>query len=157
MFEHHVSSEVDVAQHWIIALKLRVARGDRYASLAITAKTRLWALLYARVQQADGRAWRNVLIQRYPRQPPPVDPFQHRALILSALPMQAARQYAEGMFAIDEVHASLRLYGLADDTPLTAMAVEFFTAPEVSDPLGRELGAARTLRMLPLVPIPDAC
>ena len=71
--------------------------------------------------------------------------------------MQAAQQYAESMFAIDEVHASLRLYGLADDTPLTAMAVEFFTAPEVSDPLGRELGAARTLRMSPLVPIPDAC
>ena len=52
----------------LVVLKLRLAAKSftplaqgRYVR-AFPAKTRLWALLYARVQQADGRAWRNVLI-----------------------------------------------------------------------------------------------
>ena len=62
-----------------------------------------------------------------------------------------------GLFPLDDVHASLRLFGLADGAPLTAMAVEFFIAPEVPDPLGTDLGQARMLRASPLVPVPIAC
>ena len=120
------------------------------------AKTRLWALLYARVQRADGRAWQNVLLQRRPLTVPEADPF-FGALVLPALTAQPALLYAEGLFPLDEVRASLGLHGLPDDAPLTAMAVEFFTAPEVFDPLGRELGQARLLRASALVAVPDAC
>ena len=123
---------------------------------ALPPKTRLWALLYARVQQADGAAWRNVLLRRCPLMPPAPDVI-NAVLIRPAPSMQPALQYAEGLFPLDDVHASLRLFGLADESPLTAMAVEFFTAPEVPDPLGTDLGKARMLRASPLVPVPNAC
>ena len=118
----------------------------------IRAKTRLWALLYARVQRADGRAWQNVLLQQRPLLPP--EPGPNMLVLPTAQP---ALLYAEGLFPLDELHRSLRLFGLPDDAPLTAMAVEFLTAPEVADPLGQALGQARMLRASPLVAVPDAC
>lgn len=122
----------------------------------LSPRTRLWALLYARVQQADGVAWRNVLLQRQPLRPPERDPFLGAA-ILPALSAQPALLYAEGLFPLDDLLAGLRRFGLPDDAPLTAMAVEFFTAPEVFEPLGRDLGQARMLRASALVPVPDVC
>ena len=73
------------------------------------------------------------------------------------LAAQPALLVAEGLFPLAELRASLQLFGLPDDAPLTAMAVEFHTAPEVADPLGAELGQARLLRASALVPVPDAC
>ena len=122
----------------------------------LAARTRLWALLYARVQQADGRAWRNVLLQQRPLLPPLRDPFIG-AVALPMLAAQPALLVAEGLFPLAELRASLQLFGLPDDAPLTAMAVEFHTAPEVAEPLGAELGQARLLRASALVPVPDAC
>ena len=122
----------------------------------LAARTRLWALLYARVQQADGHAWRNVLLQQRPLLPPVRDPFLMAAM-LPVLAAQPALLVAEGLFPLAELRASLQLFGLPDDVPMTAMAVEFYTAPEVVDPLGAELGQARLLRASALVSVPDAC
>ena len=65
--------------------------------------------------------------------------------------------YGEGRFALPQVQQSLLRHGLAADAPLTALVVEFQTEPEIEDPLGKNLGHARMLRVSPLVPVPAAC
>ena len=116
-------------------------------------KTRLWALLYARVRQGDGAAWQNLLLLRAPLQPPAPPPV----FAVMVVPAQPPVLLGEGGFAIDDVRRSLRLAGLSDDAPLTAMVVEVHREPEFEEPLGRELGHARVLRASALVGVPDAC
>lgn len=110
--------------------------------------TRLWAMLYARVQQADAASWRNVLIARKPILPP--DPLTAELVASPVL-------LGEGRFAVDEVNAGLALFGLPPTTPLTTLAAELFAQPVEEDPLGIGLGNARLLRVSPLVPVPDPC
>jgi hypothetical protein len=116
-------------------------------------KTRLWAMLYARVQQSDALAWRNVLLQRTPLLPPQGPPM---FTVMHVAP-QPPVLYGEGRFALDDVRRSLQIAGLPDDAPLTALVVEVHTQPEFEDPLGRDLGHARLLRASPLVAVPDVC
>lgn len=116
-------------------------------------KTRLWALLYARVRQGDGAAWQNLLLLRAPLQPPAPPPI----FAVMVLPAQPPVLLGEGGFAIDDVRRSLRLAGLSGEAPLTTMVVEVHREPEFEEPLGRELGHARVLRASALVAVPDAC
>jgi hypothetical protein len=116
-------------------------------------KTRLWALLYARVRQGDGAAWQNLLLLRAPLQPPASPPV----FAVMLVPPQPPVLLGEGGFAIDDVRRSLRLAGLSDDAPLTTMVVELHREPEFEEPLGRELGHARVLRASALVAVPDEC
>ena len=116
-------------------------------------KTRLWALLYARVRQADGTAWQNLLLLRATLQPPQLPPV----FVLMVVPPQPPVLLGEGHFAIDDVRRSLQLAGLSDDAPLTTMVVEVHREPEFEEPLGRELGHARVLRASALVGVPDEC
>jgi hypothetical protein len=111
-------------------------------------RTSLWAVLYARVRQTDAASWRNVLLARA-RMPPPQE------LILSEA--DARTLFGEGFFDIKEVNDLLLRLGLPDKTPLTTLAVELFTDPIPSDPLGQNLGHARMLRVSPLAPVPDQC
>ena len=114
-------------------------------------KTRLWAVLYARVQQADAAAWRNLMLLRAPLfplgDPQFVRPDNAAAPLL----------FGEGVFALALVQQALLRHGLAPDAPLTTLVVEFQTEPDIDDPLGRNLGHARMLRTSPLVPVPPAC
>ncbi len=112
-------------------------------------KTQLWGLLYARARQADGAAWRNVLLARVQLFAPRLgnDPLGAGARVL----------HAEGVFALDEVGRVLAQFGLPPETPLTALAAELFQEPAERDPLGADLGKGRLLRVSPLVPVPDAC
>ncbi len=115
-------------------------------------KTELWALLYARVEQADAAAWRNLLLLRTalrapidnPQLPPPSE-------------AQPPLFYGAGNFPLAEVRRILQRRGLPEAAPLTTLVAEFHTQPEIEDPLGARLGHARLLRVSPLVPIPDAC
>jgi hypothetical protein len=116
-------------------------------------KTRLWALLYARVRQGDGAAWQNLLLLRTPLAPPAPPPVF--AVIL--VPAQPPVLLGEGGFAIADVHRSLELAGLSDDAPLTVMVVELHREPECEEPVGRELGHAMVLRASALLAVPDAC
>lgn len=111
-------------------------------------RTSMWAVLYARVQQTDAASWRNLLLARTM-----MSPRQE----LMDLEADARTLFAEGLFEIVEVLSLLRQMGLPDDTPLTTLAVELFTDPLPSDPLGQDLGHARMLRVSPLVPVPDHC
>lgn len=110
--------------------------------------TSMWAVLYARVQQTDAASWRNLLLARAMMLP---------VEQLMAIEADARTQFGEGFFEMLEVRELLRKLGLNDDTPLTALAVELFTDPPLSDPLGQNLGHARILRVSPLAPVPDAC
>jgi len=161
-------------------------------------RTRLWALLYARVTQADGKAVRNVLVARGPATP---------RLEMTALGMirPVGTRDLVGVAEFDpvDVERTLAMLALPPDTPLSAIVVEllpgdglvqtettvattdllfteiewkgyvltdvpegtsvpglFRTAGEAPDPLGRELGAKtsrRILRCSPLTPIAPAC
>jgi hypothetical protein len=114
-------------------------------------KTRLWALLYARVEQVDAAAWRNLLLLRTPLERPPGDlaerqPETSRPLL-----------FGEGRFEIAALAQALRRHGLDAHSPLTTLVVEFHTEPDIDDPLGKNLGHARMLRVSPLIAVPDAC
>jgi hypothetical protein len=109
-------------------------------------KTHMWAVLYARVRQTDAASWRNLLLART-RLLPPQSNIDTDALVL----------LGEGRFLLAEIEDLLKRLGLPDDAPLTTLAVELFTDPIGPDPLGRELGHARMLRVSPLIPVPDAC
>ncbi len=114
-------------------------------------KTRLWAVLYARVEQADAGAWRNLMLLRTPLfalgDPQFVRPSDGAAPLL----------FGEGQFALAQVQQTLQRHGLGPDAALTTLVVEFQTDPDIDDPLGRNLGHARMLRVSPLVPVPPAC
>lgn len=111
--------------------------------------THLWALLYARVPQTDAKAYRNILLRRAQLFAP---------LRGGELGVHDARiLYGEGLISLADVESGLRALGLPQQTPLTALAAEIFADPAEPDPLGERLGHARTLRISPLIPIPDAC
>jgi hypothetical protein len=112
-------------------------------------KTELWALLYARIRQADADSWRNVLLARSRLVPPRMgnDPEGAGGRIL----------YGDAFIPLDVVTDGLSRLGLGTDTPLTALTVEIFTDPAEPDPLGERLGHSRILRVSPLTPIPDVC
>ena len=116
---------------------------------AFVPQTDLWALLYARVRQADGAAWRNVLLARRQLFAPQAgnDPQRTGVPVL----------FGEAVFDPDTVTNGLQQLGLPAGEPLTVLAAELFADPRENDPLGDRLGHARTLRISPLVPVPDAC
>lgn len=132
-----------------------VANGSTYRSRG----TNLWALLYARVRQADGSAFRNVLINRVQlvETPAPMRPglFAERVI------------FGEGLFTTDSITRDLQRLGLPADQALTVLAAEVFVntgaridPPAVSaavNPLGERLGHARIMRISPLVPVPNVC
>ncbi|MGJ5818618.1 hypothetical protein [Paludibaculum fermentans] len=117
-------------------------------------RTQLWAVLYARVRQTDGKAWRNLVLTRFPLLPP-------AALFNAGLEGNAALLYGEGAIEIAAVHEMLKRVGLPAEAPLTVLAVECFGAASdenpAPDPMGADLGFSRMLRVSPLTPVPDAC
>jgi hypothetical protein len=111
--------------------------------------TDLWAVLYARVRQADGQAWRNVLLAQTQLFAPRAgnDPERDGIPVL----------YGEGSFAADSVSAGLARLGLPNDEPLTVLVAELFAEPPEANPLGSRLGQARLLRVSPLISVTKAC
>ena len=117
-----------------------------------TPKTQLWALIYARVQQADATAWRYVLIGRAPLFPPAPG-------VISTVSSSVSPPVLLGELPIPNEPLRLRLKtaGLPPETALAVLAVEAYTEPTFSDPLGFDLGFAPFLRTSPLVPVPETC
>jgi hypothetical protein len=111
--------------------------------------TRLWGLIYARVAQADGASFRNLLLMRTEVRPTDAEGFQWT---LSDGALQGV-----GFFARAELVEALAARGLPADQPLTVLVAEFFSEPEVADPVADQLGEARPMRVSTLVAVPDAC
>jgi hypothetical protein len=146
-------------------------------------RTRLWVLLYAQVRQADGNAWRNVLLGHTLAVPRPDTDTRSRDVL--------------GIAELDEesIRKVLAELALPPDAPLSVLTVEllpgdglqltelrlideltffvntdlpegfpgaagFFGRGRVSDPLGSDLGtlaSRRILRCSPLTPVAPAC
>lgn len=114
--------------------------------------TEVWVMLYTQVVQVDGKDSRNVLLARskvdHPRQ---VD-VTGRPFTSSFAP------HGRAVWSQDEIVVLLSELGLAEDGPLSVLAVEVL--PEVvrpADPLGADLGSVRILRTSPLVKVPAIC
>jgi hypothetical protein len=116
---------------------------------AFDPRTDIWAMLYARVRQADGAAYRNVLLAR--KQLLASDPENNPAVFAFAT------RFGEALFETGATADALRLLGLPQSEGLTVLAAEMFADPKEIDPLGDRLGHARILRISPLVPVPDTC
>ncbi|MEO8597097.1 MAG: hypothetical protein ABI759_27510 [Candidatus Solibacter sp.] len=113
-------------------------------------KTDLWAVLYARVQQADGQAWRNVMLARTQLFAPRGGDDPQRL----GIPVL----FGEAVFEADRVSTALLSLGMfEEDVPLTVLVAEVFSDPGENDPLGERVGHARMLRISPLISVPDAC
>jgi hypothetical protein len=110
--------------------------------------TELWFLLYAQVVQLDGADRRNILLGRRR------GVFDRRKLERR----QEADLYASATWSQTEIEMLLEGMGLAEDSPLSVLAVELL--PEVerpADPLGGSLGEVRVLRASPLVKVGTIC
>lgn len=119
--------------------------------------TELWALLYARVHQADHDDYRNILLgarrlesrrrKRYQRG------FRHESAEGVSADLDGKTEWSSA-----EISAGLELLTLGPDAPLSCLVVE--TLPGESpyaDPLMDQLGYERFLRTSPLTAIPAIC
>ena len=113
-------------------------------------RTELWGLLYVQVIQADGQAFRNILLAR-------------KRMVLNrksenvrgrdSLPRYGLSGWSEA-----EIEMLLLSLALPPDSSLSAMAIELFPNFERSaDPLGGDLGSTRIYRTSPLEPVMKIC
>jgi hypothetical protein len=109
----------------------------------------LWALLYVQLKMADGGDVRNVLIGRT------------RLRLEQPRRGQAASAaaHASGYWDQTEIDRWLTSLALPQGLPLSAVAVELLPEPQspFADPLGKDLGEVRVLRVSPLTPVPAIC
>ncbi len=115
--------------------------------MPLTPNTELWVALYARVMQADGSTRRPIQLDA--RQAHPI----RRQVKTAAPPTGSVR------WLLPEVKDLLEIYGLPEDTPLSALAIEVLPEPNgrFADPLGGDLSQVRILRTSPLVEIDSDC
>ncbi|HYF31645.1 MAG TPA: hypothetical protein VD993_11040 [Chitinophagaceae bacterium] len=114
-----------------------------------TPQTEIWGVLYTQVLQADGQAFRNILLgERKMRR------MERNAFLKG----KAIERYGICSWQQDEVIAMLRQLGLPGDSPLSVLAVELYKnyAP-VARPLSDDLGKMRIYRTSPLKQVPFMC
>ena len=109
----------------------------------------IWAVLYARVMQADGTTRRNIQIDLRPLRIPRSRREETRRLFVEG----------EARWTGSEVRDALMTAGIPLSTPLSALAVEVLPEPNGSfaDPLGGDLGQVRILRTSPLAGVDRDC
>jgi hypothetical protein len=111
--------------------------------------TRMYFLLYAQAQQADGAAWRNILL--FTRESIDDDAVGEGPSTRDALALT--------FFTDAEVESALAGIFLPANSPLSVLAVELM--PNGTDPptgpLTGQIGSARILRTSPLSPVHAVC
>lgn len=109
--------------------------------------TELWVALYARVMQADGSTRR------------PIQLDARQAHLIRRPIKTAAPPTGSVHWLMPEVKDLLATYGLPEDTPLSALAIEVLPEPNsrFADPLGGDLSQVRILRTSPLVEVDTDC
>jgi hypothetical protein len=118
-------------------------------------RTRIWIMLYAQVKQADGKTWRNVLLNH--RHAETVGAVENEQ---SEVTVRASRDVlGHGAFDDKEIQALLKNLSLAPDSPLSVLAVEVLPprADQIRDEMGQNVGQVRILRTSPLTPVPSVC
>ena len=117
-------------------------------------QTEIWGVLYTQVLQADGAAFRNILLG------------EKRMIALrkgdnytAFYQQQSVTDLYGGCgWSQNEITNLLENMGLPPDAPLSILAVELFKnyAP-VAAPVGQDLGKMRIYRTSRLVPVPEIC
>ena len=117
------------------------------ARMPLRPNTQLWVALYARVMQADGSTRR------------PIQLDARRANLIDRPGKKAAPPTGAVRWPVPEVKDLLDVYGLPEDTPLSALAIEVLPEPNgrFADPLGGDLSQVRILRTSPLVEVASDC
>jgi hypothetical protein len=113
-------------------------------------RTEIWGLLYVQVMQADGLAFRNILLGQkrmvYSRK----DNIRKRD---ASLP-----RYGISTWSQAEITILLANLGLPADSPLSVMAIELLpNYNPAANPLGTDLGSTRIYRTSPLEPVMEIC
>jgi hypothetical protein len=120
--------------------------------------TEIWVVLYAQVHQADGASMRNIelAVVRASTKRELVGVAGTGAFVSPGIP---SGPMAVASFSDSELEALLAKYGLDEETPLSALAIELLPEPNspFDDPLRSELGEVRILRTSPLVAIQGVC
>lgn len=121
------------------------------AMLPVMPNTELWGVLYAQVMQADGKDYRNILLDRRRM-------FRIRS---DQSKQEGARQLevrAECMWTEKEIQAMLQNLGLPEANPLSVLSIELMkNQTAVSEPIGSDLGTLRIYRTSQLEPVPQIC
>jgi len=109
----------------------------------------LWGLLYVQVRLADGADWRNILIGRTQLRFTD-EHFRGRA---------GMEPQGLGYWDQDQIELWLDVLGLPRNSPLSVVTAEMLPelASPFGDPLGKDLGQVRVLRVSPLTPVPAIC
>jgi hypothetical protein len=112
-------------------------------------RSELWGLLYTQVRLADGSDSRNLLVGRTPLRFTD-EHFRGRA---------GAEPQGVGYWDQDQIELWLEVLGLPHNSPLSVVAAEMLPEPDspFGDPLGKDLGQVRVLRVSPLTPVPSIC
>ena len=119
--------------------------------------TELWALLYARVHQADDAERRNILLGTR-RLDPPRRGRKPKRRGLRAQGRAETEAAGRAEWSSAEITAQLGQLTLGPDAPLSCLVVE--TLPGEApypDPVGSNLGYERFLRTSPLTAVPAIC
>ena len=119
--------------------------------------TELWALLYARVVQADGADRRNILIgtRKLVRGRTRTEAQWGKTGLLAGRQRSIA---GATTWSSAEIIAGLDALTLGPDAPLSCLVVETLPGEQpYADPLGAELGYERFLRTSPLASVPRIC
>ena len=124
-------------------------------------RTSMWFLLYAQVLQADGASYRNVLLLREKGTPQLNQPGPNPNAIATTRDITAVADFPEssGIEGVtDNIQDALSGLGLNPESPLSVVAVEMLpNNGNFQDPLGRDLGQQRILRVSPLTPVTALC
>jgi hypothetical protein len=119
--------------------------------------TELWALLYARVVQADGADRRNILIgtRKLARGRDATRPQWGKPNFSTGRQKSIA---GAATWSATEIVAGLHELTLGPDAPLSCLVVETLPGEQpYLDPLGAQLGYERFLRTSPLASVPTVC
>jgi hypothetical protein len=112
--------------------------------------TEIWILLYCQVSQADGSAYRNVLLSHKQGK------WNYRKWDRKS--RQPSVPDASATWSAMEIENLVNVLGLGKAAPLSCIAVETLPAEQpIADPLGAGLGYERFLRTSPLTRIPGVC
>jgi hypothetical protein len=142
-------------------------------------KTEIWCMLYAQATQADARQRRNVLLAEGRLALPEKKEFDVAGFLATRAakdPLAAndvpvnidAPSAGAYVWNENEIRSLLHAFHLADDTPLSVLAVEMMPRydqyllfaereTEFVRPLSTDLGQYRILRTSPLVAAPQVC
>lgn len=118
-------------------------------------RTRIWFMLYAQVRQADGRTWRNVLLNH--RHAETVGTAENERAEMTVRPSRDV--FGHAAFNDDEIQVCLKNLSLAPESPLSVLAVELLPSrgDEIRDEMGENVGEVRIMRTSPLTAVPTSC